>query len=198
MENFNNSNEKTYSNSRTYLNTQERDSIEINHTYNDSNIKPIPERKSYGVIKLPQNNSNKYVGDEDDEEDRNKSEEEEKEEEDEIEEEEGEEEEETSVIENDLSAIVMKNSIDHSKKINRSNQDSGKVAQKVDINKSIKTHSFNVEHSEEIQNDNILKIHCVEKQVTDEKTNTKKTLVKKKSIFYKDGTSQSVVFSKNK
>ena len=180
------------SNSRKFLNSQERDlNYNINNHNNNNNniVNPIMNRKSYGVIKLPQNNINKYIGDDDDEEDNIKSEEEE------IEEEEIEEEE-TEVIENDLSPIVTNNNNDSSKKIIKIKEDSIITVQKVDINSSIKTNSFN-EDIEEIQDDKILKIHCMEKLVTDEKTNLKKTLVKK-SIFYKDGTNQSIVFSKKK
>jgi len=53
-----------------------------------------------------------------------------------------------------------------------------------------------VEDAEEIYNENILKVNIIEKEVIDEKTKVKKVLVKKK-IFYKDGTSQSVVYARN-
>jgi hypothetical protein len=41
-----------------------------------------------------------------------------------------------------------------------------------------------------------LKINIIEREVFDEKTKLKKTLVKK-CIIYKDGTAQSIVYVKN-
>lgn len=53
------------------------------------------------------------------------------------------------------------------------------------------------EDAEEIYDENILKVKILEKEVTDEKTSLKKILVKK-SIIYKDGSTQSTIYIKNK
>jgi hypothetical protein len=60
----------------------------------------------------------------------------------------------------------------------------------------VKKDSF-IEDADEIYDDKILKVCILEKEVLDEKTKLKRVLCKK-CITYKDGTTQSIVYAKNK